>query len=664
MKRNASEPIMLNAQEPSESEPATPFPLAVAVVGHVNHGKTSLVRALTGMATDRLKEEIERGLSITLGFAWRDYPSANLDFIDAPGHEDFIRAMVAGATGARAVLLVVSAVEGFRRQTWEHLRIASLLGIDSGIIAVTQVDRLAPGGEEIVRADVKAALRKTFLAEEPVVFCSSVSGAGLEALHKCLAALPGRCPPPARLAGAFLPSDRVFTVPGVGAVITGTLQGGPLGTGTDATLQPSGRRVGLRQVQVHGQHTLTAQPGGRVAVSLRGVSANEIKAGEVLCASESYRPTLQVHVELTVGADSQRPLKHMEEIQVLWGARRDNATVRLWGARSVDPSARGFAELRFSTPVIAFAGQRAILRRPSPAETIGLALVLDPAAVASRGRASDRRMLLEAVVVGDLNAIAAGLARHEGGVFSVDEFARLSRMGASEARAKLTTDYQDLDGGLMGSRATLTETEHRYLQLLSEAHGRAPTRFWVETGPIRNALARQVSRDLTAHVERTLSGSGEIRLDGGRTALTNHDPFATLSIEALERLDQIETALGEGGLTPPDPATLARGSSEDEDLIRLLVESGRAVSLRNNALRQTLMFHPASLDAAFERLRRLFPPPLEFTTGEARAALGTSRKFIVPVLEYFDTRGLTARVGDVRHVVGTINRVENPNTGS
>ncbi len=626
-------------------------PLTVAVIGHVNHGKTALVRALTGIETDRLKEEIERGLSITLGFAWRDYGSGGVDLIDSPGHEDYIRAMVAGATGARAVLLVVSAVEGLGRQTREHLQIAALLGIGAGVVAVTKADQLGPGGEAAIRAEIQTALGETFLAGEPIVFCSSVSGAGLETLHSHLEALPRRREPSPPLAGAFLPIDRAFTITGTGAVVTGTLWGGSLTTDDQAVLEPSGRTVGLKQIQVHGRDVDRAAPGGRVAVGLRGLSAHEVRAGEVLCAQGGFQSTLQVDVMLTVTPDSARPLKHMDEIRVMWGARNDIATLRLLGAKTIAPGAQGLAQLRFSAPVVAFAGQRAVLRRPSPAETIGGALVLDPEAAPLRGKAAGRVAVLETALAGDLAGIAAGLAQRDGDIVDVAELARLARLTQAETRRRIDHDFEAVDGARLATRAAADAARRAYLDVLANAHREAPARATAPVGAIRGALTGTVSRDLAAHAERGLAANGEIRLDGGRVALPGHDPFAALSPEALERLDLIETALKAGGLTPPEARILSGGDTEGQALLDLLTESGRAVSLRNVALRQTLVFHPESLDLGFQALRAAFPPPAEFTTGEARAALGVTRKFIVPILEYFDTMGLTTRQGDLRQVI-------------
>ena len=625
-------------------------PLSVAVIGHVNHGKTALVRALTGIETDRLAEEKARGLSITLGFAWRDYPAGAVDLLDAPGHEDYIRAMVMGATGARAAMLVVSANEGFGRQTREHLRVAQLLGLRTGIVAVTKVDLLPDGAEAGVRARIAAELVGTFLASEPVVFCSAQTGAGLSALHDAIEALIERCPAADPAPGAILPLDRVFSVAGAGTVVTGTLQGGPLRAGAAAVLMPSDRPITLRQLQVHGETVEAAQPGGRVAVGLRGVSVDEVEPGELLCAPDALVPSLLVDVELTLSPESARALKSADEVRVMWGARQDLAKVRLMGDGPLAPGARGWAQLRFATPVAAFAGQRAILRRASPAETIGGVLVLDPAAPRLRGPTVARRDLLAAAAAGDLAGIADLLAARDAGVVSASEAARLSRRPLDEIHAALGT-FETLGGDLVAVPAAVDSARSAYLARLVEAHRAAPNRAWVGVAAIRGHFARTTPRDLLDHVERRLGREREIRVNGGQVRLCSHDPLARLPPVALARLRHLESQVRQGGGTPPDLGALATPGSEDAALVELLIDVGALVVLRNHALRQTLVFHAEALDEALSNLRTAFPPSAEFATGAARAALGTSRKFIVPILEFLDARGDTVRNGDVRRIV-------------
>ncbi len=624
--------------------------LTLAVIGHVNHGKSSLVRALTGVETDRLKEEIERGLSITLGFAARTTPSGVIDLIDAPGHEDFIRAMVSGATGVRAVLLVVSATEGFGRQTLEHLRIAELLGVTAGIVVVTKVDLLTPGDEVSARTATRARLQGTFLADEPIVLCSAVTGAGMAELDADLEALVARAPVPEILPGAFLPIDRSFSVAGAGTVVTGTLLGGLVTTGAEMMLEPSGRRVTIRQLQVHGQSMDAARPGGRVAVGLRGVSAEDIPTGEVLCMPDHYGSTQQVDVEVSLSTDSPRALKHLDQLRVMWGARQDVGSLRLIGATSIAPGARGVAQLRFASPVIAFAGQRAVLRRLSPAETIGGAVVLDPQAAPWRGRAPQRLAVLNAATHGNLDQIATALAARDGGVITLSELCRLSRRSGTEVMQRLDLAFEALDSGRLVDRVAMAHVRTAYLEALAAAHRDAPLRVGIAVSPLRSVLAKGASREILAAAEAALADSGRIRLTGSQVALPDHDPLANLSVADRSRLARIEARLREGGLMPPDIGAMADEGANAADLLQLLVDTGRTVSLRNHALRQTLVFHGDALRDAGERLGVAFPDSREFTTGEARATLATTRKFIVPVLEYLDTQGVTARNGDVRKV--------------
>ncbi len=642
-------PLLIVAS-PGEAHIPT-APLTLGVIGHVNHGKTALVRAMTGIETDRLPEEQARGLSITPGFAWRGYPSGEIDIIDSPGHEDFIRAMVVGMTGVRAVMLVVSATEGFGRQTREHLQIAALLGLGVGVVAVTKADLASPEIQAERRADIQATLAGTFLDGAPVVFCSALTGQGLDQLHAAIDALRANAPPPTALPGAFLPIDRVFTVPGAGVVVTGVLQGQSLTPDLRMVLEPSGRSVSLRQVQVHGRTVEAAPPGGRVAVGLRGVALDEVRPGDVLCSPGHFTATSQVDVRLTLDAGAPRPLKHLDQVRVMWGARQDVASVRLMGAGVIAPGAEDFAQLRFVSPVIAYAGQRGVLRRLSPAATIGGVIVLDPDPPVYRGRPGLRRAVLEAATTGDIQEIAGQLATRDGGTLAMAELARLGRCDAPAAHAALALDFQDLGDGRFAARDALATTRTAYLDLLVAAHQAAPTRRMAAVGDVRGALARQTAREIVNAVERALAGDGAIRLDAGRVALSGHDPLASLAPEALSQLGDLEVTLREGGLTPPDPAKLTGGDPGLADLLQLLVEDGRVVSLRNVSLRQTLVFHPACLDDAVATLGSAFPPPLTFTTGEARAALGTSRKFIVPVLEYLDEIGWTTREGDVRRVV-------------
>lgn len=636
----------------SEEVQGAPTPsLSLAVIGHINHGKTALVRALTGMETDRLKEEIERGLSIRLGFAHAEQGGVMFDLIDAPGHEDYIRAMVSGTAGARAVLLVVSATEGFGRQTQEHLAIAAALGLEAGLVVVTKADLLGPGDEEAVISQITADLRGTVLEGHPIILCSAHSGVGLDAVRRGLHALAHRCSAPSPLAGAFLPIDRAFSLSGAGTVVTGTLQGAGLRVGEAVELWPSGQRASVRQLQIHNQSVGHAEPGGRVAVNLRGLSAKTVASGEVLCSVGSFAPSTQIDVIITLSDQATKGLNHMDQIKVLWGARQDMASLRLMEAGALTPGQRALAQLRFATPVVAYGGQRAVLRRPSPAETLGSITVLDPLAPPMKGRSGPRRALLSAVASGGVDAIVQALADGSSGTLSVAEAARLTRLSVSDLLPLLVMDHEPLGEGQFVRRSDMAAAKQAYVAALTTAHALAPTRTAASLADVRKGLAKDHGHNIIAHAEQALALEGLIRLEGAKVALSSHDPLASLSADSLVRLGEIEARLLQAGLMPPDVATVSGSHEEAVALMTLLVETGRAVALRNGALRQTLTFHHQALLDAAPKLRSHFPSPQRFTTGQARAALATTRKYIVPVLEYLDRLGLTRRDGDERQVL-------------
>lgn len=627
---------------------------AVAVIGHVDHGKTSLVRALTGIETDRLKEEKERGMSIALGFAHRAYPSGNIDFIDVPGHEDFVRTMVAGATGAGASLLVVSAVEGIARQTIEHLEIATLLGITRGVVAVTKADLLARSAWSDREMSIKAAIAATGLRGQPIVFCSSATGEGLDVLDRQLDDLLCRSPELPRLPGFFLPVDRVFSSAGMGTVVTGTLLGAGLERGSHAVVAPMGRSVIVRGLQTHGVDREYVEVGSRTAVNLRNVSRDDVRPGDVLCAPGCFSPSAQIDVRLTVSPTASRVLKHLDEVRVMHGSHSATATVRLLRGNRIEPGESDYAQVRFAAPVITFAGQRAVLRRHSPVETIGGAVVIDPAASPARRNDPHRMTILAAAWGGDPLAIADALGRRSGGLISLAELARLGSRSAEHMREALGAAYLDLGAGEIGSRPAIAATRDAYLEQLASLHRDSPLRSGFPEARIRQPLVGPLSPVLLNHAERLLVEEGRVVRRREGVALAGHDPHAGLSHSQRSQLDAIEQSLRQGGLKPPDPDDLRAEADTDpdtrDDLVELLIASGRAVSLMNHALKQLLVFHVVALGDAGRDLRKAFPFPAQFRTGEAREVLKTTRKYIVPVLEHLDAQGVTVRNGDLRHL--------------
>lgn len=622
----------------------------IVVIGHVDHGKTSLVRALTGIETDRTAEEKARGLSIVPGFAHKSYPDGTLDFIDAPGHEDFIQAMVSGTSGAQAALLVVSATEGVGAQTLEHLNIAGLLGITHGVIAVTKSDLLSVSEHATCLTTLKATLSDTPLADAPMILCSAKTEDGLAILHDTLQSLL-LCPPPTDAPlHSMLPIDRVFSLVGHGTIVTGTLLGHDLSVGAQAVVQPSGLPVTLRGLQSRGQERVTVHAGERVAVNLRGaaVAVADIPRGSVLCLSHTMQPSecIDAHVHLN---PTSAPLKHMEEVRILFGTTNVVATVRLFGGGQFQGGQSGHVQLRFSKAILGFAGQRAILRRLSPAQTLGGVVFLDPQAKATRSSDASRFAVLAAALTGSPEKLATALCATQRGATRLTDVARLSRMHPSSTATALKSSFINLGDDWLAATQDVEDCKADMLRTIGAYHAAHPLRMGAPHSVI---TLPAFSPHLFKYVEDTLIRDQHIRRLGNALALITHDPIAQLCDAQKQRLYDLEADFLSTGVTSAPQANAYQDT--DADLIALLVQAGTVVSLNNVSLKQILLFHTDALDAAANTLRLSFPAPIRFTTSQARNALGTSRRIIVPVLEHFDTSGITAADGDTRHITAAL----------
>ena len=619
----------------------------LVVIGHVDHGKTALVRALTGKDTDSLPEEKRRGLSIVPGFAHLAHAGQVIDLIDAPGHADFIRAMISGASGARGALLVISAVDGIEAQTLEHMAIAAALGIHAAVVAVTKADLLAAGGAPAREADLRAALSGTAFADAPFVFCSAVTGEGLAALSGALSALAARAADDTPPLGAFLPVDRVFVAEGHGTVVTGTLLGAAVAVNDTLLLSPSGREVTVRRIQVRGADAADAQPGERTALNLRGLSADAVHPGDVLHTPGAFAPAREADAVFTLSESCRRPVRHMDEVRVHYGTAQASAQVQLFGAAQLARSEEALVRLKFRVPVCLHSGQRVILRRLSPSETLGGALILDPAAPPlTAGKKAARQAVLAAARADDVRDLAAALAKEGRGLAHIADIARLARKPAAEVAEALAQGFESVGEDWLAPAETLEVAKAAYLEKLAACHAAFPLRL---SAPRKQLADPKLAPALGAHLEAQLALEGRTVLTATGVAMANHTPADHLLPAQKARMDEIETALKAAGLSAPGIAVYS-DTPEDADLLALLIHSGCAIELDNVALNQRLLFHVDAVAAAIRTLAEAFPGRTAFTTGEARTALATNRKSIVPLLEHLDCLGVTVRTGDIRHV--------------
>ncbi len=617
---------------------------AIAVIGHVDHGKTSLVRALTGLETDRLVDEKARGLSIELGFAHRKYVGGTIDFIDAPGHEDFIRTMVSGTSGVPVVLLVVSATDGFERQTEEHLGIAAQLGIRHMVVALTKVDLVPQEQREEVLADVSKRLTGTGFDFAPIVTCSSETGEGLDDLHEVLKHQLSDIKPPRDLGGFFLPVDRVFSAIGSGTIVTGTLKGGTIRASDCARLEPASQSITVRKIQTRGEDVDVALPGARVALNLRGVATSDIERGDVICAPDIFHASQQINVSLRLSREMAHPLRAREEVRVHLGSGSYIAKVYPLEQGELQSGETRFVQLRFSELVLAHPGQTFIVRRLSPAGTLAGGIVLDPVAPNARRGSEKTLRLLSALMDADVIAIAEGLfEREQRGV----ERARLARLARVSAVA-LEDGLADLGDNLLAPLSIVHRAETEVLDTIDKRYEAQPDTFGISVSEVRGMLSASYPVPLVDTAIASLVDGGQLALRDGVLGRCGYDPLAALTSEKRQMLFAIRDGLQEGELSPPDLLKDLTASTEQMSLLSLLIGLGEVVKLRNQALKRDVVFHADAIEVGASRLRAAFPFPTPFKTGEARELLQTSRKFIVPLLEYYDATGQTVRSGDTR----------------
>jgi selenocysteine-specific elongation factor len=616
--------------------------LTLGVIGHVDHGKTTLVRALTGTDTDRLPEEKRRGISIVLGFAHGRFGEVEVDFIDMPGHERFVRTLVSGATGVDAALLVVAANEGVKPQTIEHLDITALLGLKQALVVVSKADLVEAEAARKVGETAAAAARRVGLT--PLVLPPlSATGGDLEPLRIAIAALADRTAVQADDGFPYLPIDRAFSLAGHGTVVTGTLRRGELRPDAELALIPGERPARVRGVQVHGHAAAVARPGQRVAVNLRGVEPADAPRGAALIAPGLAPPVRWLSVQLRAVAAAQ-PLKTGTELVLLFGTAEVSARLRLLDRETLEPGATGLAQLDCQEPVSVLARERFVLRTASPARTVAGGVVLDPETRRLR-RHDDRVLDALAALAGappERIVTQALAAAGEAGA----PLSRLARLaGVSPARAAdLLGGAVQAGGGVMVAADSFARLRQRLLKALADQ---------VESQP--NGVAR---RKLTAllpgagpealdHAIAQLAAEGALRQDGGTVRLPPRRADAESQARQIAAMAQEMIAvLRAAGLDPPNtdklaPTPLARR------ILEQLAKDGRVVKTLDRVQKREVVFHPDAIAEVKARLRPLLGGA-GLTTGEIGAALGISRKFSVPLLEYLDVVRFTRRQGDRR----------------
>ena len=636
---------------------STDASLVLGTAGHIDHGKSTLVKALTGTDPDRLAEEKARGITIELGFARLSLPSGReMGVVDVPGHEKFVRQMVAGATGVDVVLLVVAADDGVMPQTREHLAIIDLLGVDRGVVAITKSDLMDPDWLELVRGDIETLLAGTSLAGAPIVPVSAKSGAGLPELLAVLDELAVDTHAKHANLPLRLPVDRVFTIAGAGTVVTGTMWSGVARRDDAVEIYPGGGRARVRGVQVHGQAVDEAHAGQRVAVNVAGIERDQIARGDILAAPETLAVTDRFDARFTylgIPGD-ERPFVSGARVHVNHGTREVLGRVLLMDAQEFRPGESGLAQLRLEEPIAPRFDDHFIIRSYSPVYTIGGGVVLDALPPRRTKLRDHERELLEALMAHDLSSASVGLLTSRALPMSSAQVAaalgvprgqvadELNRAKLERLKVAGETYFVTPDALRALSESTVSE--------LAAFHDANPKATGVATSALRDLVDRRLSPRVFDAVLELAVERGSVVVEAGQV----RDPHAAVSALAAESEARAKLLplLDSQGLAPSTVAELASAAGVDGGLARKIL--GRAAS-DGLVVRVSAELHFASKAIAHARealVAHLTAHPEGATSADLRDVLGVSRKYAIPLLEYFDGQGVTKRVGEVRVLRG------------
>lgn len=629
--------------------------IIVGTAGHVDHGKTQLVKALTGIDTDRLKEEKERGISIELGFALlRLGDGIMAGIVDVPGHERFVKNMLAGAGGVDLVLLVVAADEGVMPQTREHLDILELLQVQRAIVALTKADLVDEEWLLLVKDDVQELLRGTRFEGAPVIPVSVVTGQGLDQLKSLLKQQAEQVQPKPMMGEARLPVDRVFTITGFGTVLTGTLFSGRIRTGDVLAVLPSGREGRVRSLQVHGQKVEEALAGQRVAVNLTGIEVGEVERGEVLVTPGSFQAVRRLTASLHLIKRAEHPLKNWQRIRFHLGTRETLGRVRLLDREELQPGDDSLVQLELEEPVVAAVHDRFVIRHYSPVTTIGGGEVIEVGGLRYRRNRSEVLEALKRKLTGspygrlteELRSLRQAASPAElAGKSGMDESAVRNCLEEMAAAGEVTIfrfgqEVAVVPAPLLSSWWSQAE------KALNDYHRQYPLRSGYPKEELRSRSFKSLSPRLYQGLLDRWAEEGRIAVQGQTLAMKGFQPRLTPSQQAL--VDQALKRLADQPLAPPDAGELLELLGGDADLLLYLVQQGVLIKVGEDHY-----YQKQAIDEAWALLEKYLKEHGELTVAGARDLLGTSRRYSLPLLEYFDRQKKTCRVGDKRVLFGT-----------
>jgi selenocysteine-specific elongation factor len=628
--------------------------LILGTAGHIDHGKTSLIKAISGYDTDRLKEEKLRGITIELGFASLDLPSgSHIGIVDVPGHEKFVKNMVAGATGIDVVAMVIAADEGVMPQTREHLEICTLLGIEYGFIALTKIDMVDEDWAELVKEDLRTFVQGTFLEDAPIVPLSSVTGQGIP---EVIATLDDFCAkiPEKKHGGLFrLPVDRVFTIKGFGTVITGTLISGKISVGETVMIYPGDTKSKIRGLQVHDKQVDTAEAGMRTAINFQGIEKAVVNRGDIIARLDTLKNSYMLDAEFVLLKSNIRPLKSRDRVRLHTGTSALPCNIILLDREELKPGETAFVQLRLDTPVACVKDDRFVIRSYSPMRTLGGGRILNPVPNKHKRFKLEIIAHLQELATGDdetlisVHAQDAGYAELSYGDLPV--LTNLSGKQLEKALQSLLSQQKliqtDKENKRYIHQQALETFQQKTTELLKAFHAEHPLKAGMSKGELNSKFPPELSDKLFNQMLQMMIKTGLVAIVDNAISLPAHK--VTLKADQTDIKQKISDTYAKSGLQPPYfselTKTLGLDPKDAKNVLMLLVGDGTVVKVKED-----LYFYGDAVLDIKNRLIDHLKSKGEINAPQFKEMTGASRKYTIPLLEYFDGENLTIRIGDSR----------------
>lgn len=628
----------------------------LGTAGHIDHGKTSLIKAVTGVNTDRLKEEKLRGITIELGFASLELPNGQkLGVVDVPGHEKFVKNMVAGATGIDIVALVIAADEGIMPQTREHMEICTLLDIQHGLVVLTKVDLVEEEWLEMVREEIADFTRDTFLEGAAVIPVSSATGTGLPDFIKALEKISNQVTPRVSSGIFRLPVDRVFTMKGFGTVITGTLISGKVMVSEQITVYPSGVTSKVRGIQVHGKSVDTAQAGMRTAINFQGLEKEMVSRGDMVAAPGTLAPSHMVDVTLFFLPSNAKKLKNRTRVRFHSGTSEIMGIVVLLDRDELHPGDTALVQIRLEHLVCLVRDDRYVLRSYSPVRTIGGGHILNPIPVKHKPNKPEVLDHLSALISDDVGQIVQHLIQDAGYGGCRHQHLRLMVNRPEKQLDQLLQTLLSQQLIFQIDKDTRTYIHATIFQEIQDAtqvcisayHQKFPLKPGIPKEELKTKLPPAISGKTFLISLQFMAKSGHIKLAEEIVFLADHK--VTLAVDQKDLKNNILAAYLDSGLSPPYfkdiCLKLSAPAETAKEVLSLLTKDGQLVKIKED-----LYYHREHLDQLRDRLVQFLSAEEEISTPQFKDMTGASRKYVIPLIEYFDSIQLTIRVGDIRRL--------------